>query len=304
MPIGGLGANNACDDTSPPGMPFYGGKGICSFINQIEKNCPPNCNVDDVCLDEEWGGLKFGGIWHKSQCDFVKNIEKVQKNNKDNKSNKFYKELHKGCYKTFDEYYHGNWEIKFTEVECPTSLTKITGCIPDYQKIKNKYERKNEKEKLFWNNFTKPPKSSLNLIKNNYDNITAIKLGITSTMMDCCKPSCAWSDPIITEVTNDTYSRFYMCDANGNRVTDFDQNIMIVNGKKKTCIMENNNNNKSPKNPNCNRNYEQCNGILGNITNNKNCCQKGWKCFHHSIHYSQCIPEYDYTNIFINKFKK
>ena len=57
-------------------------------------------------------------------------------------------------------------------------------------------------------------------------------------MMDCCKPSCAWSDPIITEVTNDTYSRFYMCDVNGNRVMDFDQKYYDSKWKKQNLYHE------------------------------------------------------------------
>jgi hypothetical protein len=91
--------------------------------------------------------------------------------------------------------YHDNWDVKARQVECPTALTEVTGCKP--------------------NAGTNPePDPTVQTLAE------ASSWGSysTTTMEDCCKPSCAW--PGNVENTQAPWSTMYQCDVNGNPMTN------------------------------------------------------------------------------------
>jgi hypothetical protein len=87
--------------------------------------------------------------------------------------------------------YHANWSVKAREVECPAALTEVTGCKlnpggnpqpdPTVQTVA---------EASSWSAYS------------------------TTTMEDCCKPSCAWAANVSN--TESPWSAMYQCDGSGN----------------------------------------------------------------------------------------
>jgi hypothetical protein len=92
-------------------------------------------------------------------------------------------------------FYHANWSVKARPVECPTALTQVTGCKlnpgsdpapdPTVQTVA---------EASSWSSYS------------------------TTTMEDCCKPSCAWSANVSN--TQSPWSAMYQCDGSGNPMHD------------------------------------------------------------------------------------
>jgi chitodextrinase len=99
-----------------------------------------------------------------------------------------------------DSFYHQNWKVRAKRVECPVALTRVTGCRLASQGLPQA-----------------DPKAQ-----------TAATAGsgfatgyTTTTMQDCCKPSCAWSNQVagagLTPVGK--WGAFYSCDQNGAPIT-------------------------------------------------------------------------------------
>ena len=190
MGLGGLGAFDGCTDKSDKQKGFYGGK------------------------LEDWlkvTGNRYGGATKIEHCENLAKIPgfRINDNDWNNKDGKnFGKELIEACKKTFepDNRYHGNWAVKYKEVECPDNLIKTTGLA-----LKNRSIGIDGKQL---------PKADINLLEKDY------KKGFTSTMMDCCKPSCSWQD---------MYNKSY-CAPNNNRIDDNWRSLSFVdyNGNKLT----------------------------------------------------------------------
>ena len=95
-------------------------------------------------------------------------------------------------------YYHENWNVYAKRVACPTHLTQVTGC--------------------------KPSQSGLAAPSPDVQTATqAAAAGFrsgyhTTTMQDCCMPTCAWSNNVNVS-TLDGYNSFYSCLADGTPVT-------------------------------------------------------------------------------------
>ena len=112
------------------------------------------------------------------------------------------------CTKSNDaaSYYHLNWEVYAKKIECPTHLTQVTGCklAPQGLPAANP-------------NVTTPAQaaadSSFKATTSNGTHYT------TTTMQDCCKPTCAWQDWVtgsnggLTAVGQ--YNSFYSCNQTG-----------------------------------------------------------------------------------------
>jgi hypothetical protein len=92
-----------------------------------------------------------------------------------------------------ESYYHDNWNVKARQVECPAALTEVTGCKPNA------------------GNNPKPDPT----IQTVSQASSWSSYG-TTTMEDCCKPSCAW--PTVAN-TQAGWSAMYQCDATGNPMT-------------------------------------------------------------------------------------
>lgn len=114
----------------------------------------------------------------------------------------------KGCIKanTIDSFYHLNWSVYAMRVECPEHLTRVTGCRlaaqtgvkPVKKDVKTAEQAKADPD--FW-------KKTANT-SNLYE---------TTTMEDCCRPTCASYSQISSFglKTDPDYRSFYNCDING-----------------------------------------------------------------------------------------
>jgi hypothetical protein len=105
-------------------------------------------------------------------------------------------------------FYHLNWQVYAKKVECPTHLMQVTGC------------------ELAPEGLPAPNPSVLTAAEAASD--TSFAAGYTTTtMQDCCKPTCAWQDNV--SATNSPganlgtvgeYNSFYSCDQSGDPVTE------------------------------------------------------------------------------------
>jgi hypothetical protein len=101
---------------------------------------------------------------------------------------------------SFTGFYHQNWQVRAKRVECPTALTRVTGCRLQPQGLPAA------------NPSAQTAATADSTFKTGYT---------TTTMQDCCKPSCAWSDQVggAGLKTVDKWSSFYSCDQNGAPIT-------------------------------------------------------------------------------------
>jgi hypothetical protein len=102
-----------------------------------------------------------------------------------------------------DSYYHLNWNEYAKRVECPTHLTEVTGC------------------KLAPQGLPQPDATVITAAAAAAD--SSFHSGYTTTtMQDCCKPTCAWQDEVTGagETAVGQYNSFYTCDQNGVPVTE------------------------------------------------------------------------------------
>jgi len=113
----------------------------------------------------------------------------------------------KGCLKanTIDTFYHLNWSVYAMRVECPEHLTRVTGCKLAPQGLKSvkkdvKTAAQASKDSDFW--------SKTSSTNNLYE---------TTTMEDCCRPTCASYSQISSFglTTDSQYRSFYNCNAKG-----------------------------------------------------------------------------------------
>jgi hypothetical protein len=98
--------------------------------------------------------------------------------------------------------YHQNWQVMVKRVRCPQNLTRVTGC------------------RLVENNLPLPLPNVQTPADAKTDGTFASGYN-TTTMQDCCKPTCAWADwtsgqklPVDSE-----WNSFYSCDKNGKPIT-------------------------------------------------------------------------------------
>jgi len=108
-------------------------------------------------------------------------------------------------------YTHINWQVYAKKIECPTHLTEVTGCklAPQGLPAANP-------------NVTTPTQaaadSSFKATAGNGSHYS------TTTMQDCCKPTCGWQDWVTGQNGGLTavgqYNSFYSCDQHGVPVTE------------------------------------------------------------------------------------
>jgi hypothetical protein len=103
--------------------------------------------------------------------------------------------------------YHQNWKVLAKRVECPDSLTRVTGC------------------KLAAQSGLPAPDPNATT-KATAD--ASFRPGYTTTtMQDCCKPTCAWANNVGgagggnmgNKSAVAPWTSFYTCDQNGSPVT-------------------------------------------------------------------------------------
>jgi hypothetical protein len=204
MPAGGLGANNACakvgGSTSQSGMYMY--------TSYPPDGQPSSGGVKPVSLysecktsDKNWvttASLSTAACQKKivDACGMFKSdIPGLTA------------QAQNGCLESNDlaNFYHLNWSVYAMKVECPENLTRVTGCklapqgLPAVKKdVKTAAQAAKDSQFL-----TKTGSTS-----NMYE---------TTTMEDCCRPSCAAINWISGKglKPDPQYRAFYTCDANG-----------------------------------------------------------------------------------------
>ncbi len=91
-----------------------------------------------------------------------------------------------------NSHYHINWSVRAMRVECPTNLTRVTGCKLNPQGLPQP------------NPAAKDVGSATSDFRTGYT---------TTTMQDCCRPTCAY--PSNVSNSDSQYSVFYTCDRAG-----------------------------------------------------------------------------------------
>jgi hypothetical protein len=100
--------------------------------------------------------------------------------------------------------YHLNWDVYAKRIECPTHLAEVTGCklAPQGLPAANP------------NVTTAAQAAGDSSFASGYT---------TTTMQDCCKPTCAYQDNVIQKDAGTAvglYNSFYTCDSSGTPVTE------------------------------------------------------------------------------------
>jgi len=105
-------------------------------------------------------------------------------------------------------YYHLNWNVWAMKVECPTHLTDLTGCKLADQGL----------PKVNPNVTTAAQAAANPSFRSKSGSGTRLW---TSTMQDCCMPSCAFRDHVTGQglTAQGLYNSFYSCDQNGVPMT-------------------------------------------------------------------------------------
>jgi hypothetical protein len=106
---------------------------------------------------------------------------------------------------SLESFYHLNWSVYVMKVECPENLTRVTGCklapqgLPAVKRDVTTAAQAS-KDSAFW-------------AKTGSEN----KMYETTTMEDCCRPSCAAINWIEKKglKTDPQYRAFYSCDGKG-----------------------------------------------------------------------------------------
>lgn len=93
--------------------------------------------------------------------------------------------------------YHLNWKVRAERVECPTNLTRVTGC------------------KLKSQNLPQPDPNAQSASTAGSGFVTGYG---TTTMQDCCRPTCAYqsTNNVDPNTADSQYGIFYTCDKSGN----------------------------------------------------------------------------------------
>ena len=96
-------------------------------------------------------------------------------------------------------FYHMNWNVLAMRIECPTDLTRVTGCKLANQGL--------------------PTADPTAVDSNTATSAKGFLSGYTTTtMQDCCRPTCAYATNVTQSgaAVDPQYGAFYTCDVNGN----------------------------------------------------------------------------------------
>ena len=165
---------------------FYigaGGFGIydaCSFDYQNGQVCSGgHCNAPMFGGNfKAWtpdGNCYGGGVHDATACNNLVTSSSFADNT-----------LKYGCADAINQGYHANFKAQWARVQCPESLVKVTGLR---RKDNSQYPK---------------PNPTMNLPN----------MGYTTTMMDCCKPTCAWRQNI-EAIADSTFPQIYTCNKVG-----------------------------------------------------------------------------------------
>ncbi len=191
---GGYGYYNACyDDPDFAGTSDHG----YFMYDEFPSGNQAMGGVKALNLDEcrSGGGVTRASL-ESTQCQ--DRIEELCNETTSNSSPMLTNTSRISCIATnqVESFYHQNWQVRVKRVECPEALTRVTGC------------------RLQSAGLPQPDPT----VKTVSDADSSWKSGYTTTtMQDCCKPSCAWTGWVAGEGLTpvDNWNSFYACDING-----------------------------------------------------------------------------------------
>jgi len=207
MAAGGFGANNACAPNLQPqarsgkylytsypadGQPSQGGVKPVSLYSECKTD---KQWVTTESLSSEACRNKVSSACSKLTSDIPGLTEQARRS----------------CLASTDpsSQYHMNWAVYAMKIECPQHLTQVTGCklapqgLPEVDRnVTNSGE---------------PPKNPGFRSKSSSGRPYE-----TTTMEDCCRPSCASKDWVSGRGlrTDGDYDAFYSCDGRGAPITE------------------------------------------------------------------------------------
>jgi hypothetical protein len=203
MGAGGFGANNACDPNGTPKSP----SGQYMYTAFPDAGEPSGGGVKVVLQDAPWpADCKTSQNWltnatlSSSTCqdEVAAQCGVIQANSQTVAS-----ETIRSCEQSDDPntFYHLNWQVYAKKVECPTHLAQVTGCKLAPQGL---------------------PAAQPGVTAAQASTDSSWRTYGTTTMQDCCKPSCAVQDNVsgMGLSTVGQYNSFYMCDDNGVPFTE------------------------------------------------------------------------------------
>ncbi len=208
MAAGGFGANNAC----APGMQPEARSGMYLYTAYPPDGQPGQGGVKPVSLytecktDIQWittESISSAACQTRVQetCSlFQSNIPGLAE------------QAIRSCTQSNDpnSLYHLNWSVYVAKVECPEHLTDVTGCKLAPQGLPAVKQ-----------NVTTAVQAAAD---PDFWDLTSAgdRMYETTTMEDCCRPSCASMDWVSGRglVTDSLYNAFYSCDVNGDPITE------------------------------------------------------------------------------------
>jgi hypothetical protein len=207
MAAGGLGANNACAPNLSPqarsgeylyttypadGQPSQGGVKPVSLYSECKTNVQwvtAESFASGACqsrIEEACGQLKsdIAGLTTAAQRSCVQSNAPAST-------------------------YHLNWSVYAMKIECPAHLTEVTGCKLSPQGLPSVDHNVGTTGE--------PPENPKFVTKS-----TSGHPYETTTMEDCCRPSCASKDWVAGKglASDADYDAFYSCDAHGVPITE------------------------------------------------------------------------------------
>lgn len=197
MGAGGYGAFNGCyDDPDFGSTSAFGHFPYDSFPNQF----PGSGGIKALNFDEcKQGGACTAASVSSSACQ--EHIEQAC-NKAHSSSDKTTHNTRQSCIYSnrLEGLYHQNWQVRVKPVSCPEALTRVTGC-------------------RLQDDHLPPPDPAA---KNAQGADDDFKAGYTTTtMQDCCKPTCAWKDWVEGQglAPKGDWTSFYSCDLGGEPLT-------------------------------------------------------------------------------------
>ncbi|MBN2342031.1 MAG: hypothetical protein JXX29_08020 [Deltaproteobacteria bacterium] len=196
MGAGGFGVFNACSDTVPLGSmngdylytnyPAYGQ----AFNGGVKPGpdsmaCDQGGNLTDALIDADTCQQKIEDACNEITAD-NSTLQTVSRSS---------------CILSnqAEHYYRENWNVYARHVACPTHLTDVTGCKPGGQ-----------------DGLPAPDPDVQTASQAASAGFSSVYH--TTTMQDCCMPTCAWSNHVTIETLNG-YNSFYSCDVAGVPIT-------------------------------------------------------------------------------------
>ncbi|HXT95969.1 MAG TPA: hypothetical protein VN853_06690 [Polyangia bacterium] len=209
---GGFGANNACDPNFSPLKSQSGRYLYSTFPEQGEANAGGVNAATQLAGCKDNNNLVTAATLSSSTCQA--NVQSAcSMFASSTLTAEALSDSIQSCQSSNDphDYRHLNWQVYAKKIECPPHLTEVTGCklAPQGLPAANP-------------NVATPTEAAAD---SSFRSMSGGGLPYTTTtMQDCCKPTCAWQDWVTGQNGGLTavgqYNSFYSCDQAGLPVTE------------------------------------------------------------------------------------